>query len=146
MYHYTADELKNESMVNILHPVTISQRDKNILCKQDIDTNRPGSILRDFEIFLHMIGSEGIKVSDKTQQLTSQNLAELNSRLTNPIVIDLKRSRQKSYSNIHGLYLILRSSGLGLVQQGKRGQRLLTSSSSEIQHIVQYIHYPLQTR
>ncbi|MCF8039249.1 MAG: plasmid pRiA4b ORF-3 family protein [Desulfohalobiaceae bacterium] len=95
------------------------------MCKQRIDKNGPGTILRDFEILLETIGPEGVRVAGKTQQFISETLEALNARLTHPIAIDFKRPRQKSYPNIHGLYLILRSSGLGIVQSSKKSQRLV---------------------
>jgi hypothetical protein len=98
---------------------------QQILRDQVIDENGPGTILKDFEIILDFIGSDGVMVSASTNQLPLKVLGELNSRLTNPLEIDLKRPRQKSYPNIHGLYLILRASGLCVVQGSGNKSRLV---------------------
>ncbi len=118
-------EENTEPSPAVLDIPPVSKKNQDILCKQRIDSNGPGTILRDFEILLDMIGSEGVRVAGKSHQFTSETLEALNSRLTHPIAIDFKRPRQKSYSNIHGLYLILRSSGLGIVQSSRKTQRLV---------------------
>jgi hypothetical protein len=43
-------------------------------------------------------------------------LAELNARLSKPLHILLRRPQQKSYPHINGLYLLLRASGLSLIE------------------------------
>ena len=48
-------------------------------------------------------------------------LAELNARLSKPLRILLRRPQQKSYPHINGLYLLLRASGLSLIEvKGKQ--------------------------
>lgn len=42
-------------------------------------------------------------------------LSEINARLTHPLQLGLKRPQQKSYPHIHGLYLLVRASGLTYV-------------------------------
>lgn len=98
---------------------------QQILQDQIIDENGPGTILRDFEIILDFVGSDGVTVSASTNQLPLKLLGELNARLTHPIEIDLKRPVQKSYPNIHGLYLLLRASGLCSVQGSGNRSRLV---------------------
>ena len=118
-----------ESSRPFLNIPTVSKKDQEILSKQRIDKSGPGTILRDFQMVLETIGPEGVRVAGKTKQFTAETLEALNARLTHPIAIDFKRPRQKSYSNIHGLYLILRSSGLGIVQSSKKSQRLVLNES-----------------
>lgn len=98
---------------------------QQVLSNQEINENGPGTILRDFEIVLDFIGSEGIVVSGKTNLLPLKVLGELNALLTKPIEIDLKRPRQKSYPNINGLYLLLRATGLSIIQENKMKKRLM---------------------
>ncbi|MGF1519059.1 MAG: plasmid pRiA4b ORF-3 family protein [Nodosilinea sp.] len=52
--------------------------------------------------------------------------ADLNQRLSNPIAIALSRPVQKSYPTVHGLYLLLRATGLTqVVTQGKTAKLVL---------------------
>ena len=80
--------------------------------------------MRDFATLLAFIGADGIEVSGKSKFLPMARLAELNARLSKPIELDLKRPQQKSYSSIHGLYLLLRASGLGQVRRDGKKDRL----------------------
>jgi len=87
---------------------------------QTITETEPGTILTDFQTLLDFIAAEDVQVSGKTHQLSQKLLGEINQRLSKPIEIDLKRPMQKSYPNIHGLYLLLRASRLAIVEtQGK---------------------------
>ena len=92
-----------------------------LLRQQTITETAPGTILQDFQTLLDFVGESGIPASG-TYHLIAQNLLpELNQRLSNPIQIDLKRPAQKSYPPINGLYLLLRSTGLGkIVSKGKK--------------------------
>lgn len=98
---------------------------QQVLRDQVIDGNGPGTILKDFEIVLNFIGTDGVAVSGKYNLFPLNVLSELNARLSHPIEIDLKRPQQKSYPNIHGLYLLLRAAGLGLVRKSGKSQRLV---------------------
>lgn len=110
---------------------SLSSEYQQVLQDQVINEDGPGTILRDFEIVLDFIGSEGIMVSGKTNLLLLKVLAELNSRLTHPIEIDLKRPQQKSYPNIHGLYLLLRASGLSMIRGSGKKSRLMVDKAIE---------------
>lgn len=91
-----------------------------ILRRQTIDENQPGSILRDFETFLHFIRERDLKASGINQLLPINSLGELNGLLAKQLDIRLQRPQQKSYSNINGLFLLGRASGLlGLQNRGK---------------------------
>jgi hypothetical protein len=92
-----------------------------LLKQQTIIDTQPGTILRDFQILLEFIGESGIEVSGVNNLLPLKILAELNQRLGEPLQIDLKRPQQKSYPPINGLYLLLRTMGLGQINsQGKK--------------------------
>lgn len=93
----------------------LSPDQEQFLRQQKIDDLTPGSILRDFQMLLDFIGEKGLEVSKNHHFLPLKSLQAINQRLTQPIAIDLKRPQQKSYPSIHGLYLLLRASGLGLV-------------------------------
>ncbi|MGB3492059.1 MAG: hypothetical protein WBA57_04985 [Elainellaceae cyanobacterium] len=82
------------------------------LQQQTITETEPGTIVQDFEALLEAMGDRGLPVSGKLQHLQLKVLGDLNARLSHPIQIDLKRPQQKSYPNLHGLYLLLRTTGI----------------------------------
>lgn len=82
-----------------------------LLQQQAITDTSPGTILQDFQALLDLVVS-GVAVSSSTETLPPKALAELNQRMAKPIAIDLQRPVHKSYPNLHGLYLLLRASGM----------------------------------
>ena len=103
-----------------------SEAMRTLLQDQAISATEPGTILRDFEAILDVIKAEGIPVSGKRHQIALKLLRELNQGLSQPIDLDLKRPQQKSYPPIHGLYLLLRATGITqLVTQGKQMRLVL---------------------
>lgn len=99
----------------------LSPENAALLTQQEISHTQPGTILRDFQTLLDFVGEAGVAVSGTHHLLPQKSLAELNQRLSEPIQLDLKRPVQKSYSPIHGLYLLLRATGLGqIVGKGKK--------------------------
>jgi Plasmid pRiA4b ORF-3-like protein len=92
----------------------------DLLRSQSITDKSPGSILSDFQAILNFVQEQEIAVSGVHQLLQLKYLPDLNQRLSSPMDIRLQRAAHKSYSYIHGLYLLLRA--LGIVQimpQGK---------------------------
>jgi hypothetical protein len=88
---------------------------ERVLHETEIDYERgPGTILRDFDAFLNYLSERRLRVTDK-HQLPLQALPEINARLVQPIEQRLKRPKQKSFPPVHGLYLIVRASGLTFV-------------------------------
>ncbi|PSN11481.1 hypothetical protein C7293_24140 [filamentous cyanobacterium CCT1] len=111
---------------NLGEEMALSAADQAILEEQTITETAPGNILQDFQTALEIIDDKGIPVSGKRQQISLKALEDLNQRLSNPIQIDLKRPQQKSYPNIHGLYLLLRATGIiDVVTQGKQSRLVL---------------------
>jgi hypothetical protein len=100
---------------------SLKKRYQDSLRAQTITEESPGTILKDFATLLDFIGPEGIETSGKYGFLPLRLLPELNARLRKPVALDLKRPQQKSYPPIHGLYLLLRASGLAYVQ--RRGKK-----------------------
>ncbi|NEQ97569.1 MAG: hypothetical protein F6K30_12740, partial [Cyanothece sp. SIO2G6] len=91
------------------------------LTQQTITADSPGTILHDFQVFLEAVGEKGIAVSGKTQYIPMKILADLNAKMGYSVQLDLKRPLQKNYPNIHGLCLLLKASGLGIVvSKGKK--------------------------
>ncbi|MGR3274413.1 IS1096 element passenger TnpR family protein [Acaryochloris marina NIES-2412] len=100
---------------------SLSEQDSTLLETLTISETQPGPLLKDFQTLLEFIGPEGRTVSGKRQQISMKDLAELNQQLSTPIDIDLKRPAQKSYPPIHGLYLLLRATGIvKTVAKGKK--------------------------
>ncbi|WP_299403892.1 hypothetical protein [Acaryochloris sp. IP29b_bin.148] len=101
--------------------VSLSEQEMTLLKTLTISETQPGSLLQDFQTLLDFIGPDGQAVSGKRQHIAMKDLAELNQQLSNPINIDLKRPAQKSYPPIHGLYLLLRATGIvKVVAKGKK--------------------------
>ena len=88
-----------------------SSKHKQVLRDLGIGESGPGTILRDFEMLLDYIRERDLPVTGK-YQLPLRVLPEINARLTHPLQLGLKRPQQKSYPHIHGLYLLVRASGL----------------------------------
>src|SRR5712692_3046020 len=91
---------------------TRSAEDRQILTAQTIDDHGPGTVLRDFDTLLDVIGARGIAVTSKNHLLPLNALAPLNARMTYPIEHGLKRAQQRSYPHLNALYLLVRASGL----------------------------------
>jgi hypothetical protein len=91
-----------------------SSKHEQVLQDLIIGESGPGTILRDFEMLLGYLRQAGLPVTGKSQ-LPLRVLPEINVRLTHPLQLGLKRPLQKSYPHIHGLYLLLRASGLTCV-------------------------------
>ena len=70
---------------------TLTSEYQQILTSQTIDTDGPGSILRDFEMLLEWIGPEGTTVSHKNNLLPMKSLEQLNARMTHPLQLALNR-------------------------------------------------------
>jgi hypothetical protein len=92
-----------------------------LLHEQTITETTPGTIVKDFETVLAAMGDRGLPISSKLHQFPAKVLVPLNADLSQPIQIDLKRPVQKSFPNLHGIYLLLRATGIAQVEaQGKQ--------------------------
>lgn len=56
-------------------------------------------------------------------------LPEINARLARPLVLGMQRPQQKSYPHIHGLYLLVRASGLTLVDTAPKKPLLVVDDA-----------------
>jgi hypothetical protein len=102
------------------------QQAKETIASQTIDQNNPGTILKDFNAFLEHLKNGEIEVSGQNSLFPLKLLPELNSLLIKPTLTDLKRPVQKSYPYINGIYLLLRTTGLAIItQQGKKQKLIL---------------------
>jgi len=98
----------------------------------------PGTIVKDFQTLLDALGDRGIPVSGKLQHFAMQSLRDLNEHLSHPIQLDLKRPQQKSYPNLHGLYLLLRSTGLA--ELGSEGKTVYLRRNPELYEVWQALN------
>jgi hypothetical protein len=99
---------------------------KQLLQQQTISQHTPGTILKDFQTILEFLQPDGVEVSNTHHQFSLKYLQQLNSLLSSPIDINFKRPVQKSYPYIHGLYFLLRASGLSqLITKGKKSKLVL---------------------
>ena len=110
-----------EQLLPVIEPVLREQR---------ITETEPGPVVRDFETFIGFIASQDVLAGGKNDLLPTNALAELNARMTRPIEIRLKRPMQKSYPNLHGLYLMARASGIMRVERVKTGALLVLDSQA----------------
>ncbi|MDJ0707198.1 MAG: plasmid pRiA4b ORF-3 family protein [Leptolyngbyaceae cyanobacterium MO_188.B28] len=106
-------------------PLPLTSAEETLLQQQSIDAQHPGAILHDFHVLLEFLSPNGTEVSQANNFLPMKSLNDLNQRLSHPVTVNLKRPQQKSFPYIHGLYLLLRTSGLTLVKAKGKKQRLV---------------------
>jgi hypothetical protein len=102
----------------------LSVEQRQMLRQQVISEDGPGTILRDFDTLLDLVGLDGIQVTDSQHFLPVKVLPQFNAKLARPIQLGLKRGQQKSYPHIHGLYWLLRATGLTYVDDTGAKPRL----------------------
>lgn len=104
----------------------LTEDKKQLLQQQSISPNSPGTILRDFQTILKFLQPDGVEVSSTHHQFSLKYLQQLNSQLSYSIDINLKRPVQKSYPYIHGLFFLIRASGLSqVITEGKKTKLVL---------------------
>jgi hypothetical protein len=125
----TLEDVRVSLLKNSLEQVelVVTETEEALLREQTITATTPGTIVQDFETTLAFVG-DGMPVSGKLHHLSLKLLGDLNQRLSHPIAIELKRPQQKSYPNIHGLYLLLRATGIAdIVVKGKQAKLVLNA-------------------
>jgi len=105
-----------------------SAEHKQLLRGLVIDESGPGTILHDFDALLAFIGEQEFPVTPM-HQLPRRTLPEINARLARPLQLGLKKPLQKSYPHIHGLYLLVRASGLTCVEGTSRKPLLVVDEA-----------------
>src|SRR4051794_22392462 len=78
-----------------------------------------GSILIDLEIFLQFIENHHLNATGNKGLLPNTVIPALNSLMSKPLYLKLKREQQISYPHINGLYLLARASGLLQIKANK---------------------------
>ncbi len=95
-----------------------------LLETQDFEQRAPGTVLKDFETLLSLMGDQGLPATP-SHLFAIKSLETINRSLTHPLELGLKRAVQKSYPPINGLYLLLRSTGLALIDAKLKKPRLM---------------------
>ena len=107
----------------------LTEEQQKLLHQQTIDENQPSPIIRDFQTCVDFLLPLGIEVSSINNFFPLKVLAELNTKLSHPIEIQLKRPLQKSYAYINGLYLLLRCSGICQIKTEGKKQLLVINEA-----------------
>ncbi len=88
------------------------------LASYEINEQGPGTILADFETLLGFVGG-GLKTAGKHHMLPMACLRDLDERMARPLRPNLDRPQQRSFPHLNGLYLLLRTTGLGVVTKDR---------------------------
>ena len=78
------------------------------LTKQQIAPGNPGAILKDVDTLLKFVGPGGIVTKSRNASLPSELLPELNSKVSHPIQLALKRALLRDYPNLAGIFVLSR--------------------------------------
>ena len=104
---YTFGQMPLEQMMTYAdcfsEPPVLTAEQSQLLADQEINQEQPGTILKDFQTVLAFIGPEGVPSRGKHKLLPMKSLGELNSLMTRPVELCLKRPQQRSYAYLHGL-------------------------------------------
>jgi hypothetical protein len=114
----------DQALRNAIHNRAIPKGVEAVLRDQTIDTDGPGTILRDFSTLLDFVGEDGLPTTGKYYQLPQAKLDELNQRMSRPLDHQLSRPQLRSFPQLQGLNLILRATGLGVGLGGPPKGRL----------------------
>jgi hypothetical protein len=95
------------------------------LREQVITADQPGPILSDFRVILDLLGPDGVESVGKYNLLPLKFLGDLDSCLSRPLHLELKRPRLGSHPYLQGLNLLLRASGLSRVEGSGSKARLV---------------------
>ncbi len=106
------------------HKLKMTDERKQILRNTVIGQHVPGPILHDFNAAISFLRANKQTLTP-THQLTLSTVKAINQRLQQPVDVALKRPVQKSYPPVHGLYLLIRASGLTVVDSSGKHPTLV---------------------
>jgi len=113
----------------------LNTKSQQLLHDLVITNDNPGSIVADFNMLLDFIGTKGMASGGKYGFFPMGKLTEINSKLTHSVKLNLKRPQQKAFPHIHGLHLLLRSTGLVYLKtNGKKRYLLLDEPTLQSWH------------
>jgi len=95
------------------------------LREQVITADQPSPILSDFRVLLDFLGPNGVETSGKHNLIPEKFLEDLDSCLSRPLHLEMKRPQLKSHPYLQGLHLLLRASGLSRVERTGSKARLV---------------------
>lgn len=98
----------------------LTSKEQQFLSHLTVSDELPGSIVRDFNTVLGMVGERGMETGGKYGFFPMGRLAEINAKLTHSIQLTSQRPQQKSFPHIHGLYLLLRATGIAILRKKKK--------------------------
>ena len=94
----------------------LSDTREKILRGQTFSSDRPGPVLGDFQRVLDFLGTHEGESSGKYNLLPIKWIDELDRLLSRPLHLNMKRPQIRSHPYLQGLNLLLRASGLVVVQ------------------------------
>jgi len=83
-------------------------------------------------MLLDFVGPDGVEAAGKFNLLPIRLIGELDSRLSRPLNLELKRPQLKSHPYLQGLHLLPRASGLTRVAETGAKARLVRDQEIEI--------------
>lgn len=118
-----------------MHEFQLTPAQEQCLRDQAITADQPGPVLHDFRVLLDFLGTRGVEAAGKYNLLPIKIIGELDSRLSRPLHLEakMKRPQIRSHPYIQGLNLLLRASGLGLVEGAGDKARLVLDPAMMVQ-------------
>ncbi len=98
----------------------LNDSDAQLLKNQIITPISPGSIVKDFNSLLDYIQATRVELTASNNHFTQKHFEPMNQSLINPIQIKITRPRLRTYANLEGYYLLLRSTGIVKIVNSKK--------------------------
>lgn len=114
-------------------PQRLSTIQERVLRDQVITTDQPGSVVRDFDMLLDVLGQGGVETAGKYHLLPLRLIGDLDRRLSRPLELELKRPQIRSHPYLQALNLLLRASGLLRVKLAGAKSRLELDPAMKMQ-------------
>lgn len=116
----------------------LSQAQQSVIKKTTIDDRSPGPLLTNIALVIDAIGT-GLPTSSAYFALPQRVLAELNLSLIEPLPHDLKRPQLRSFPNLMGLFMLLRSAGLAVGETKPKRAVLIDPASVSLEQLADTI-------
>lgn len=98
---------------------------------QPFDADQPGTVHRDLETMLRVIGNQPLELTPAEGVPRGRFMAAVNGMLANPFPAGSRQPAPRSFPNVRGLYHLLWSTGLGRVTPDQRYFRLDQAAVAE---------------
>ncbi len=96
-----------------------------LLLSQTMTATGPGTILQDFERILDLLKEKGLPLAKNRNSWALKVMEELNQGLSKPIDHLFQRPVHKSFPPIQGLFMLVRSLGIGQIIRDKKQDYLV---------------------